>query len=92
MWDWSSVKTFRIDIFGDPGTLCGVIRHVKRLDKDLVIFQRRQRDGFEGEGLIGTREFREMSRFVGENPLAGFCWARHGRVLKMKLKSGSNWR
>ena len=48
----------------------------------MIVFQRGQRGGFEGESLIGTRELREISRLVGKDPLASFGWGRHGRRLE----------
>lgn len=63
--DWRNVKTFGIDVFVNPGTLGRLIGYVERPDEDLVVVQGGQRGHFEGESLIGTREFGKIGRLVG---------------------------
>lgn len=69
--DWGKVKAFGIDVFGDLAALGRVVGYIEGLDEDLIVFQRGQRGRFEGESLIGTREFREIDRLVGQYPLSG---------------------
>ena len=82
MRDGGDVKAFGIGAFGDPTTLSRVIGNVEGLDQDLIFFQRRKRGSVEGESLIGTREFRESGRLVGQDPLTGFGWGGHCGLLE----------